>query len=62
MKIWRHVDALKRMSFDEIDARAQLSYLQGASYFDINELFVNGYSSDPRFMSEVRFLECEGTL
>jgi hypothetical protein len=62
IKIWRHADALKRMSFDEIEARAQLSYLQGTSYYDINELAVNGYSADPRFMSEKRFLECEGTL
>ena len=61
-KIWWHADALKRMSFDEIDARARLSYLQGASYFDVSELSVNGYPSDPRFMSEERFLECEGTL
>jgi hypothetical protein len=62
MKIRRHIDTLKRMSFDEIDARARLSYLHGASYFDINELAVNGYSADPRFMSEEKFLECEGTL
>jgi hypothetical protein len=57
MKIWRHRDALKRMSFDEIQARARLSYLHGAFYFEINQL-----PDDPRFMSEERFLECEGTL
>jgi hypothetical protein len=62
MKIWRHVDALKSMSFDEIETRARLSYLQGSSYFDMDELAINGYSTDPRFMSEERFLECEGTL
>ena len=64
VKICRHAYALKRMSFDEIEARARFSYLQGASYFDISELSVNGYTStsDPRYMSEERFLECEGTL
>ncbi|CAF3800376.1 unnamed protein product [Rotaria sp. Silwood1] len=61
-KIRRHEKALKQMSFDEIEARARLSYLHGATYFDINELAVNGNSADPRFMSEERFLECEGTL
>jgi hypothetical protein len=61
-KIYQHADTLKRMSFDEIEARARLSYLQGASYFDIDELSINGYSTDPRFMSEERFEECEGTL
>jgi hypothetical protein len=62
IKIWRHADALKSMNFDEIEARARLSFLQGASYFDISELAINGYPIDPRFMSEERFLECEGTL
>jgi hypothetical protein len=62
IKIGRHADALKRISFDEIEACARLSHLQGASYFDINELVVNGYSTDTRFMSEERFLECQGTL
>ncbi len=61
-KIQRHTDALKKMSFDEIEARARLSYLAGASYFDVDEVAVNGYSTDPRFMSEERFSECEGTL
>jgi hypothetical protein len=61
-KIRRHIDTLKQMSFDEIEARARLSYLAGASYFDVNELAVDGNSTDPRFMSEERFLECEGTL
>jgi hypothetical protein len=61
-KIWQHADALKRLSFDEIEDRARLSYLEGASYFDVNELAINGCSTDPRFMSEERFLECEGTL
>jgi hypothetical protein len=50
-KIWQHAHTLKQMRF-----------LQGASYFDVNELSINGYSSDPRFISEERFLECEGTL
>ncbi len=50
------------MSFDEIEARAQLSYFQGALYIDIDELSINGYSTDPRFMSEERFLECQRTL
>lgn len=27
-KIYQHVNTLKRMSFDEIEARARLSYLQ----------------------------------
>jgi hypothetical protein len=62
IKICQHADALKSMSFDEIEARARLSYLQGASYFDVNELPVNGFATDPRFMTEERFLECEGTL
>jgi hypothetical protein len=57
MKICRHRDALKRMSFDEIEDRARSSYLHGAFYSEINQL-----TDDPRFMSEERFLECEGTL
>jgi hypothetical protein len=61
-KIRRHVDALKKMSFDEIEARARLSYLAGASYFDVHQLAAVGNSTDPRFMSEERFSECEGTL
>lgn len=62
LKILRHADALKQMNFDEIEARARSSYLNGASYFDINEAAINGFSDDPRFMSEERFLQCEGTL
>jgi hypothetical protein len=62
VKIWRHAEALKRMTFDEIEGRARLSYLHGGSYFDIDELAVSGYSDDSRFMSEERFLVCEGTL
>ncbi|CAF3560563.1 unnamed protein product [Rotaria socialis] len=62
IKIRRHSDALKRMSFDDIEARARLSYLRGASYFDVHGFAVGGHATDPRFMSEERFLECEGTL
>ena len=61
-KILQYENALKTMSFDEIEDRARLSYLQGASYFDFDELSINGYSTDPRFMSEERFVACEGTL
>ena len=61
-KIRRHVDALKQMSFDEIETRARLSYLAGASYSDVTQLVIDGNTSDPRFMSEERFSECEGTL
>jgi hypothetical protein len=61
-KIRRHVDALKQMSFDEIETRARLSYLAGASYSDVAQLVIYGNTSDPRFMSEERFSECEGTL
>ncbi|CAF1004646.1 unnamed protein product [Rotaria magnacalcarata] len=62
IKIHRHADSLKQMSFDEIEARARLSFLRGASYFDINESAVGGYSADDRFMTEERFLQCDGTL
>lgn len=61
-KIRKHIQALKTKSYDEIEEQARLSYLAGASYFDVNELSVHGYSTDPRFMSEERFSECEGTL
>jgi hypothetical protein len=61
-KICQHADAFKSMSFDEIEARARLSYLQGVSYFDVSELLVNGFANDPRFMTEERFMACEGTL
>lgn len=61
-KIRRHAQALKQMSHDEIEARARISYLGGCSYFDINEMGIDGHSTDPRFMSEERFSECEGTL
>jgi len=50
------------MSFDEIETRARLSYLAGASYSDVTQLVIDGNTSDPRFMSEERFSECEGTL
>ncbi len=62
MKICQYRDAFKQMSFDEIETRARLSYLQGASYFDVDNLSINGCSTDPRFMSEERLLESEGTL
>lgn len=42
MKICQHRDAFKQMSFDEIETRARLSYLQGASYFDVDILSING--------------------
>jgi hypothetical protein len=61
-KICQHADALKSMSFDEIEDRARLSFLEGASYFDVNELPVNGIFNDSRFMTEERFSECQGTL
>jgi hypothetical protein len=50
------------MTFNEIEARARLSYLQGASYFDVSQLPANGSANDPRFMTEERFMACEGTL
>lgn len=62
VKIRQQEDMLKQMSFDEIEAHARLSYLRGASYFDVNESAIGGHSTDPRFMSEERFLKCEGTL
>jgi hypothetical protein len=61
-KLYQHADAFKSMSFDEIEARARSSYLQGASYFDVNELPVHGFANDPRLMTEERFMACEGTL
>ena len=61
-KIQRQVEGLKTLTFDEIEARARLSYLAGASYFDVHEMAINGHSNDPRFMSEERFMQCEGTL
>jgi hypothetical protein len=61
-KIWEHADALKSMTFDEIEARARLSYLQGASYCQVNDLPNDGFFNDPRFMTEERFSLCEGTL
>ena len=61
-KILQHIDALKSMTFDEIEARARLSYLQGAAYFQVNDLPSNGFFNDPRFMTEERFSLCEGTL
>lgn len=61
-KILQHADALKSMTFDEIQARARLSYLQGAYYFQVNDLPSNGFFNDPRFMTEERFSLCEGTL
>ena len=61
-KIRWHSQALKSTSYDDIEERARLSYLNGLTYFDVNEASVHGYSSDPRFMSEERFAECEGTL
>ena len=61
-KILQHADAFKSMSFDQIEARARLSFLQGASYGEVSELPINGYLNDPRYMTEERFLTCEGTL
>jgi hypothetical protein len=62
MKIFQYRDAFKQMSFDEIETGTRLSYLQGASYFDVDNLSINGCSTDPRFMSEERLLESEETL
>lgn len=61
-KICQHADALKSMSFAEIEDRARLSYLQEASYYDVSQLPVNGFVNDPRYMTEERFMACEGTL
>jgi len=61
-KVRQHIETLKQMTYDEIEARARLSYLNGASYFDVNELAIDGCSNDPRFMSDERFAECKGTL
>lgn len=61
-KIRRQAQALKQTNYDEIEARARISYLGGCSYFDINEMGTDGYSTDPRFMSEERFSQCQGTL
>lgn len=61
-KIFRHADALRQISFDEIEDRAKSSYLQGMSYFDVNEIPMDGDTLDPRVMIEERFSECEGTL
>ena len=61
-KILQHADALKSMTFDQIEARARLSYLQGAAYFQVNALPSNGFFNDPRFLTEERFSLCEGTL
>lgn len=61
-KILQHADALKQMSFKEIEARAKLSYLRDVSYFAVNELPADGVLDDPRFMTEKRLSECEGTL
>ncbi|CAF2050390.1 unnamed protein product, partial [Rotaria magnacalcarata] len=52
IKIRQHADVLKRMNFDEIEARARSSYLRGSSYFEISMSAVNGFSADPRYMSE----------
>lgn len=61
-KIRRYAQELKQTSYDEIEARARISYLGGCSYFEVNEMGIDGNSTDPRFMSEERFSECEGTL
>lgn len=61
-KIWENADVLKSMTFDEIEARARLSYLQGAYYFQVNDLPAAGFFNDPRFMTAERFSLCEGTL
>ena len=61
-KVCEHADALRTVTYDEIEARARVSYLGDASYFDIDEMGVDGHSNDPRFMSEERFVQCEGTL
>lgn len=61
-KIRNNSQLLRDTNFDEIEKRARSSYLNGATYFEINEASINGYSTDPRFMSEERFSECEGTL
>ena len=61
-KICQHADAFKSMTFNEIEARAKSSYLKGKCYFDVNEMCVNGVATDPCYMTEERFLACEGTL
>ncbi|CAF1410371.1 unnamed protein product [Adineta ricciae] len=61
-KICQHADAFKSMTFDEIETRARSTYLKGASYFDVDQMCGNGIATEPRLMTEERFLACEGTL
>ena len=58
-KICQHKDAFKSMTFDEIEARAKSSYLNGKTYFKVNEEgTVLGYP----YMTDDVFSACEGTL
>ncbi|UJR12633.1 hypothetical protein I4U23_016808 [Adineta vaga] len=61
-KVCQHADALKSITFKEIEDRARLSYLRGKSYFDVSQMCVKGIVTDSRYMTEERFLDCEGTL
>jgi hypothetical protein len=55
---------LRSMSFAEIQQRATAGYLNGATYFEVNEAAVGGVSADNRFMDTQRLAsdECEGTV
>lgn len=60
--VLRHADALKTRSFDDIEAEAKAGFLRGASYFDINEAAVKGFSPDERYVTAERLLASKGGL
>ena len=55
---------LRSLSFADIQQRATAGYLNGATYFEVNEAAVGGVSPDTRFIDTQRLAsdECEGTV
>jgi hypothetical protein len=63
-KVLARETELRSMSFTDIQQRASAGYLNGATYFDVNEAAVGGMSDDPRFIDTRRLAShaCEGAV
>ena len=64
LKVLAREQELRSISFSELQQRASAGYLNGATYFDINEAAVCGTSTDARYMDTARLAshDCEGTV
>jgi hypothetical protein len=61
-KVEQSIPELRSTPFAQIEARAQQGFLNGARYFEINEMEREERSADPRFIDAARLAAREGTL